>query len=81
MTANLITGALAEDGRPANHARSMVGAMRSTEWMIDLIDKALANRQRWLLPEPVSRCGSLLWSFAPARYLRQVLKRFAGELN
>lgn len=78
MTANLITGALAEGGRPANHARSMAGAMRSTEWMID---KALTNRQRWLLPEPVSRCGSLLWRFAPARYLRQVRKRFAGELN
>lgn len=43
MTTTLITGALAEGGRPANHARSMAGAMRSTEWMID---KALTNRQR-----------------------------------
>lgn len=73
--------ALGKDGKPANHKRSMVGAMRSTEWMINLIDKALANRQRWLLPEPVSRFGSLLWRVAPALYLRQVRKRFAGELN
>ena len=55
--------------------------MRSPEWMVGLIDEALVKRHRWLLPEPVSRFGSLLWRFAPALYLRQVRKRFAGELG
>jgi len=73
--------ALGKDGKPASHARSMVGGMRSPEWMVELIDKALVKRQRWLLPEPVSKFGSLLWRFAPALYLRQVRKRFAGELH
>ena len=59
----------------------MVGGMRSAEWMVELIDKALANGQRWLLPEPVSKFGSLLWRFAPALYLRQIRKRFAGDLR
>ncbi|HEC52866.1 hypothetical protein LCGC14_0091340 [marine sediment metagenome] len=73
--------ALGKDGKPASHARSMVGGMRSTEWMVELIDKALVKRQRWLLPEPVSKFGSLLWRFAPALYLRQIRKRFAAELS
>ena len=73
--------ALGKDGKPASHARSMVGGMRTPEWMVGLVDQALAKRQRWLLPEPVSRFGSLLWRFAPALYLRQVRKRFAGELG
>ena len=73
--------ALGKDGKPASHARSMVGGMRTPEWMVGLVDQALAKQQRWLLPEPVSRFGSLLWRFAPALYLRQVRKRFAGELG
>ncbi len=73
--------ALGEDGKPASHARSMVGTMRSPEWMVGLIDKALKSRQRWLLPEPVSKFGSLLWRLAPALYVRQIRKRFAGELH
>ena len=73
--------ALGKDGKPASHSRSMVGGMRSPEWMVELIDKALAKGQRWLLPEPVSKFGSLLWRFAPSLYLRQVRKRFAGELS
>jgi len=59
----------------------MVGGMRTPEWMVGLIDEALVKRHRWLLPEPVSRFGSLLWRFASALYLRQVRKRFAGELG
>ncbi|WP_341706685.1 SDR family oxidoreductase [Halopseudomonas sp.] len=73
--------ALGKDGKPASHPRSMVGGMRTPEWMVGLIDQALVKGQRWLLPEPVSRFGSLLWRFAPALYLRQVRKRFAGELG
>lgn len=73
--------ALGRDGSTAQHPRSMVGGMRSAEWMANLIDEALQRRKRWLLPEPVSRFGSLLWRIAPSLYLRQVRKRFAGELR
>ena len=72
--------ALGKDGKTARHPRSMVGGMRSAEWMAERIDKALQQRKRWLLPEPISRFASLLWRIAPALYLRQVRKRFAGEL-
>lgn len=73
--------ALGRDGGIARHPRSMVGGMRSADWMAQLIDDSLRKRRRWLLPEPVSRLGSLLWRIAPALYLRQVRKRFAGELR
>ncbi len=73
--------ALGRDGSTAKHPRSMVGGMRSAEWMAELIDTSLQNGKRWILPEPVSRFGSLLWRIAPSLYLRQVRKRFAGELR
>lgn len=73
--------ALGRDGGIARHPRSMVGSMRSADWMAQLIDDGLRQRRRWLLPETVSRLGSLLWRIAPALYLRQVRKRFAGELR
>tara|TARA_R110002020_G_scaffold81186_2_gene201926 strand:- start:302 stop:1093 length:792 start_codon:yes stop_codon:yes gene_type:complete len=72
--------ALGHDGGIARHPRSMVGNMRSAEWMADLIDQGLQQRKRWILPEPISRFGSLLWRVAPALYLRQVRKRFKSEL-
>ncbi|WP_150301287.1 SDR family oxidoreductase [Pseudomonas profundi] len=73
--------ALGRDGSVAKHPRSMVGGMRSAEWMAKLIDDGLQRRKRWILPEPVSRFGSLLWRIAPSLYLRQVRKRFASELR
>ncbi|WP_201558834.1 SDR family oxidoreductase [Psychrobacter sp. 72-O-c] len=73
--------ALGYDGNTAKHPRSMVGSMRSAEWMAALIDQGLQRRKRWILPEPISRFGSLLWRIAPALYLRQVRKRFEGELQ
>ncbi|MGP5504021.1 SDR family oxidoreductase [Psychrobacter celer] len=72
--------ALGHDGGIARHPRSMVGIMRSAEWMADLIDQGLQQRKRWILPEPISRFGSLLWRVAPALYLRQARKRFKNEL-
>ncbi|GGY60700.1 SDR family oxidoreductase [Marinobacter zhanjiangensis] len=73
--------ALGADGNKARHARSTIGGMSSADDMARMIDQALARRKRWLLPEPVSRFGSLLWRIAPALYLRAVRKRFAGDLN
>ncbi len=74
------THALGHDGQAATYPRSVIGNIRSTEWMVKLIDKGLTQRKRWILPEPLSRFGSLLWRIAPSLYLRQVRKRFADDL-
>ena len=73
--------ALGRDGSIAKHPRSMIGNMRSAEWMAEQIDQGLQRRKRWILPDPISRFGSLLWRIAPALYLRQVRKRFGNELR
>ena len=73
--------ALGRDGSIAKHPRSMIGNMRSAEWMAEQIDQGLQRRKRWILPDPLSRFGSLLWRIAPALYLRQVSRRFKGELR
>lgn len=72
--------ALGADGEKANHARSTIGTMTSAEDMARMIDRALTRKRRWLLPEPVSRFGSLLWRLAPGLYLNAVRRKFAGEL-
>lgn len=73
--------ALGRDGSMAKHPRSIIGGMRSAKWMAELIDTSLQQRKRWIMPEPVSYFGSLLWRIAPTLYLRQVRKRFAGEMR
>lgn len=72
--------ALGADGNKATHARSTIGGMASADDMARMIAGALARRKRWLLPEPVSRFGSLLWRIAPALYLRAVRRKFAGDI-
>lgn len=73
--------ALGRDGSVAGHPRSTLGTVRSVEWMVELIDKRLERNAQWLLPEPVSRVGSLLWRVAPRLYQRMVRRRFAGDLR
>lgn len=73
--------ALGADGNKASHARSTIGTMSSADDMARMIDRALDKRKRWLLPEPVSRFGSLLWRIAPALYLNVVRKKFAGDIH
>lgn len=72
--------ALGADGKRAKHARSTIGGMSSADDMARMIDHALARRKRWLMPEPVSRFGSLLWRIAPAIYLRTVRRKFASDI-
>lgn len=73
--------ALGADGNRASHARSTVGGVASAEDMARLIGQALIRRKRWLLPDRVSRFGSLLWRVAPGLYLRAVRRKFAGDLS
>lgn len=73
--------ALGHDGDIAKHQRSVIGSVRSAEWMAEKIAQGLAQRKRWLLPEPVSRFGSILWRIAPNLYLKQIRQRFGNELS
>jgi NAD(P)-dependent dehydrogenase (short-subunit alcohol dehydrogenase family) len=75
------TNALGADGRPAQHRRSMVGAMRSAEWMAAMILRAERRERPWLFPDRLSWFGSCLWRLWPAQYLRLMRKRFAVELQ
>lgn len=72
--------ALGADGKPAGHARSTLGAVRSAAWMAEEILKALHNGRERLFPDRGSWLASLLWRIAPGLYYRQMSKRFAGEL-
>lgn len=72
--------ALGGDGRPARHRRSMVGQMRSADWMAGLIGDAEARRRPWLFADRLSWFGSVLWRLWPSRYLKIMRKRFAVEL-
>jgi len=73
--------ALGYDGNLAQHQRSVIGSIRSAEWMAERIAQGLAQRKRWILPEPVSRFGSILWRIAPSLYLKQIRQRFGNELS
>jgi NAD(P)-dependent dehydrogenase (short-subunit alcohol dehydrogenase family) len=72
--------ALGADGKPARHARSTAGAMRSADWMANEIVIACAQRRPWLFPDRLSWFGSCLWRLWPSLYLRLMRKRFASEL-
>lgn len=73
--------ALGFDGQPARHARSMVGKMKSADWMAGRIIRAEEKRDRRVYSDRVSRLGSLLWRIAPDLYLRLMMKKFAVELE
>lgn len=73
--------ALGHDGRPAAHARSTVGHIRSADWMAERILRAAETRQRWLFPDRLSAFASRLWRIWPSLYLRLIRRRFAAELQ
>ena len=73
--------ALGGDGKPAGHARSTIGKIRSADWMASLILDALQQRRERLFPDRGSWLASLLWRLAPALYHRKMSQRFAGEMS
>lgn len=73
--------ALGADGSRAGHPRSTIGSIRSADTLAGQIDNALTRGKRWLLPDPVSRFGSLLWRLTPSLYLRMIKRRFAGDIG
>jgi len=75
------TNALGHDGRPASHKRSMVGDMRSPEWMAELVFEAYAKKKKRLFPDRFTWFASLLWRLLPDLYQRMMQRKFASELN
>lgn len=73
--------ALGADGKPAEHARSTIGRIRSADWMAGKILEALDARRQRLFPDRGSWLASLLWRIAPTLYYRQMSRRFAGEMG
>lgn len=73
--------ALGFDGQPARHARSMVGKMKSAEWMAERIHAAWLARRKRVYSDRLAVFGSLLWRIAPDLYLRIMMKKFAVELE
>ncbi|WP_447592281.1 SDR family NAD(P)-dependent oxidoreductase [Aquipseudomonas campi] len=73
--------ALGGDGKPATHARSTLGTVRSATRMAEQLLDALSLGQERLFPDRGSWLASLLWRIAPRLYYRQMSRRFAGELG
>ncbi len=73
--------ALGADGKPAGHARSTIGKVRSASDMAEQLLDAVKQRRQRLFPDRGSWLASLLWRIAPGLYYRQMSQRFAGELD
>lgn len=75
------TNALGHDGQKAKHARSMVGKMRSAEWMANEIFNAQQAHRERLFPDRFTNFASLLYRLWPRLYQRQMRKKFASEMT
>ncbi|MDN3639099.1 SDR family oxidoreductase [Simiduia curdlanivorans] len=73
--------ALGFDGKPATHARSMIGNMRSPDWMAGKIIDAMDKNLERLFPDKFTWFASLLYKLAPGFFLKRMSQKFASELN
>jgi short-subunit dehydrogenase len=72
--------ALGGDGKPAAHARSTVGQVRSAEWMAKRIVAGLERGEQRIFPDRFSAFAALLYRVLPRLYHRLMRRRFAAEL-
>lgn len=75
------TNALGHDGKPAGHARSMVGRMQTPETLAERVFQAYDKKQKRLFPDRFTWFASLLWRLAPDLYQRMMVRKFASELE
>lgn len=75
------TNALGHDGKPAAHARSMVGKMQTPEDLAERVFLAYNKKQKRLFPDRFTWFASLLWRLAPDLYQRMMVRKFASELE
>ncbi|WP_416305373.1 SDR family NAD(P)-dependent oxidoreductase [Neptunicella sp. SCSIO 80796] len=73
--------ALSGTGDKTRHARSTVGKMRSSQWMVKQIVRAIQTGKQRLFPDKFTYFSSLLYRFWPSLYMRMMTKRFASELE
>lgn len=73
--------ALGHDGRPARHARSMIGVPKDAGWMAERIVVALEKRKKRVYSDRASVAASLLWRLMPDLYQRLMTRKFAVELE
>ncbi|AWL12178.1 Aklaviketone reductase DauE [Saliniradius amylolyticus] len=74
------TNALDGKGGKASHARSMVGKMRTGDWMAEKIEKAIKNNKQRLFPDHFTAFAAILYRLWPSLYLRLMTRKFASEL-
>lgn len=72
--------ALGADGKPAVHARSTIGKVRSAEWMANRIVQAWENGCERLFPDRFSAIAAIFYRLCPGLFHRQIARRFAGEM-
>ncbi|MDQ8037093.1 MAG: SDR family NAD(P)-dependent oxidoreductase [Pedobacter sp.] len=72
--------ALGADGKPARHARSTIGQVRSADWMAARVVQALEQGKERLFPDKFSAFAALLYRLCPRIFHRQIARRFAGEM-
>ena len=75
------TNALGHDGKPASHARSMVGRMQSPEQLAEKVFDAYQKKKKRLFPDRFTWFASVLWRIAPDVYQRLMMRKFAVELE
>ena len=75
------TNALGHDGKPASHARSMVGRMQSPEQLAEKVFASYHRKQKRLFPDRFTWFASVLWRIAPDLYQRLMMRKFAVELE
>ena len=73
--------ALDEQGRPNARARSMIGRLRTPEWMAAQIVNAMARRQRRLFPDRFTWFASILYKLFPDFFIARMRRKFAVELS
>lgn len=73
--------ALDGQGQKAVHKRSMIGRMRSSEWMARLIINGIERNQARLFPDSFTSFSSLFYRLFPRYYLHLMRNKFKSELE
>ena len=71
--------ALNGDGGKTNHARSMVGKMRTSDWMAKQICEAIRLDKQRLFPDRFTYFSALLYRLIPRLYMHFMARKFASE--
>ncbi|WJG10283.1 SDR family NAD(P)-dependent oxidoreductase [Aliiglaciecola sp. LCG003] len=68
-------------GHKATHKRSMVGKMRTSDWMASAIVTAIQQGRGRLFPDVFTNLSSILYRLFPSLYMRLMRRKLASELE